>query len=86
MLMGEPSQNFPKQQLTNWEKMAVCHLIYSVFQAGSLWIHELWFKKWGELPPRLEDNDVQGFPNEELSKFKILDTIYVLWSVLKTHD
>ena len=41
-------------------------------------------QKWGKLPPRLEDNDVQGFPNEELSRFKILDTIYVLWSVLKT--
>ena len=30
-------------------------------------------QKWGKLPPHLEDNDVQGFPNEELSKFKILD-------------
>ena len=36
-------------------------------------------QKWGKLPPHLEDNDVQGFPNEELSKFKILDTMYVLW-------
>jgi hypothetical protein len=54
--------------------MAVCH---SVFQVGTL------VQKWGKLPPHLEDN-VQGFPNEELSKFKILDTIYVLWSILKT--
>jgi hypothetical protein len=41
-------------------------------------------QKWGKLPPHLEDNDVQGFPNEALSKFKILDTMYVLWSLLKT--
>jgi hypothetical protein len=41
-------------------------------------------QKWGKLPPHLEDNDVQGFPNDELSKFKILDTMYMPWSVLNT--
>ena len=41
-------------------------------------------QKWGKLPPHLEDDDVQGFPSEELSKFKILDIMYVMWLVLKT--
>lgn len=39
---------------------------------------------WRKLPPHLEDHDLQGLLNEEPIRFKILDTVYVLWSVLKT--
>jgi hypothetical protein len=47
-------------------------------------------QKWGKLPPHLEDNDVQGFPNEELSKFKIPDimlcAVVTFENTDRTHD
>jgi hypothetical protein len=37
-------------------------------------------QSWRKLLPDLEDDDLQGFPNEEINKFKILDMVCAMRS------
>jgi hypothetical protein len=62
------------------EKFMVLDAIYGVFWAWSSMNPVTLVRSWRKLPPDPEELDLQGLPNEEISKSTILDIVYVMRS------
>jgi hypothetical protein len=43
-------------------------------------------RSWRKLLPDLEDDDLQGFPKEEISKSEILDMVHVCYEKFSKHQ
>jgi hypothetical protein len=56
-----------------WKKMMVLDAIYSVSWVWSSVNLVMLVQSWRKLLPDVEGDDLHGFPNEETSKFEILD-------------
>jgi hypothetical protein len=56
-----------------WKKIIVFDVIYGISWAWSSMNPVTLLLSWRKLVPDLEDDDLQGFRNEEISKSEILD-------------
>jgi hypothetical protein len=56
-----------------WRKTMVLNAIYSISRALSSVIPVTMVRAWRKLLPDVEVDDLQGFPNEEINKSRILD-------------
>jgi hypothetical protein len=67
------------------EKMMVLDAVYGVPQAWSSMQLVTLVSSWRKLLPDLEDEDLQGFHNEVISKSKILDMVCAMRSFENTN-
>jgi hypothetical protein len=69
-----------------WKKMTVLDAIYSVSRAWSCVNPRTLVRSWRKLLPDIEDDYLQGFPNEEISKSKNLDMVCAMRSFENIDD
>jgi hypothetical protein len=62
------------------KKMTVVDAIYGVPRAWSSTNQVILVQSWRKRLPGLEEHYLQGFPNEEISKSKILDMVCAMRS------
>jgi hypothetical protein len=63
-----------------WKQMTVSNVIYSVSRAWSSVNPVVLVGSCRKLLPDLEEDDLQGFPNKEISKSKIIDMVCTMRS------
>jgi hypothetical protein len=63
-----------------WKKIMVLDAINGASQAWSSMNPGMLVRSWRKLLPDPDDDDLQGFPNEETSKSKILDILCAMRS------
>jgi hypothetical protein len=61
--------------------MTVLDAIYSISRAWSSINPVMLVQSWGKLIPELEKDDLQGFPNKDMSKSNILDMVCAMRSL-----
>jgi hypothetical protein len=63
------------------EKIMVLDALYGVSRAWSSMNPVMLVRRWRKLLPDLENDDLKSFPNEEISKSKILDMVCAMRSL-----
>jgi hypothetical protein len=69
-----------------WEKIMVLGAIYGVSHSWSSLNPVTVVRSWRKLLPDLEEDNLQGFPNEEISRSEILDMVCVMRSIENTNE
>jgi hypothetical protein len=69
-----------RQHNSIMEKNYGVDTIYGIFRAQSSINQIMLIRSWRKLLSDLKDYDLQGFPNEEISKSKILDMVCAMRS------